>query len=228
MFFLVFCSTSFANQTTGAISGVVTKIVGAHAPIGVSVGDPVLSSFSYGAASSSGTDLVGWQYNFENTDFALVVRIGSLKWGSIAEKGLVILRKGFLGDSYSVGSNNIADANFPGHVDPSGLYQNLLSIGVSDNSAPYELIDSFQLPRSANDLHLQSATNMGGHIGLAGPPTLPGDPPASTWSIEYRIDTFVLSPVPEPSTAAQLMLALLLLPVDRLLCQFRRRRHAGD
>ena len=200
-----------AQNTVGKISGTVQRISdpGGLAPAGVSIGDIVSTQFTYAAVSSI-FDLPGSfrQYNFINENISMVTTIGALTW-STSRSGYVYVENDnavHQRDIYSVASfwTGADSGSFPGALSSSYLH-----IGMADGSAPYELLSSLGLPRSTLDINLLARSHGLVYDSDSGISSS-GLGPFNNWNINYTIESFSLTSVPEPSIVSLFCISTLL------------------
>lgn len=204
--FALVSTSVLALQTTGTATGKVSFISDQNGlvPSEIHVGDTVVTTFGYGditSTSSTPFDPQSVGYSFGGGGPAFQVSIGSFIWRVAAGAARVNIENDQptrSRDQYYVESFAVTGAasSFPGALDNSRLW-----LGLYDWTAPYELVSSLHLPRSNSDINL-SAVNMNNQGGIG---SFSSTGAYKTWGINYSIDTFSISTVPEPS-----MLSLML------------------
>ncbi len=206
----VFTVTAFGQTTVWYYTGTVTSLTtqgGAPLPSGVSVGDTITGTFSYGLPSTTTTypSLPAMQttnYAF-GSGFTYSVAIGSSTW-SYGTSGTIAIENNqpnFNRDHISVTGTG-TPTSFPGTYPgtPSFPSMNLI---IADTSSSYDLVSGMSLPRSAGDINFGAATSSSGYVKYS-------TGPVTNWTINYSITDLsttqsfasVVSAVPEPQTYA--------------------------
>ena len=185
-----------AQLTIGHFTGAVTSITdsGSPPPDGVNLGDRVSVTFSYGTPSFSfGT--TPKLYIFSSDPLSFAVTIGASTWSATSTSGFVKIANdnATLNDRYEVNTSFVsaASANFPG-----ALANSAVGLFTEDAIAPFDLVSGLALPRTTSDVNLAAATTANGSIISADASF------ANMWSIEFSVQDFSLSTIPEPSSVA--------------------------
>ena len=202
---------AFSQITQGQVSGFVTRIseINGLVPPGIQLGDAVSASFSYGAVISYWDwDTQTRRYSFADGDFSFQVLIGSHTWSVVSGIGYANIENDQpvrQRDQYYISTVNISGspATFPG-----ALQSSYLALGIYDWTLPFQLVSGLALPRLTSDINLIAANQTQGVISTSASGF---GPLPSTWTINYSVNSFSLTPIPEPTSASLLLAGAITL-----------------
>jgi hypothetical protein len=219
LLFALFCVGAQA-QTILTITGTVTLTTdeGSVLPAGVQVGDAVTTVVTFGTPFSSNFDASSqtMSYHFNDADFYRTT-IGSYTWTNGTDAGAILINNdatNVIGDTRDIFSVSLNVSGTPATF-PGAIAGGLASFTLMDASSPYTLVADFSLPATSGDVSFADATYLQGALSsTAGA--------FSNWGIIYSVDTFSITAVPEPSTAA--LFAGVSVLILAAVVQARRRR----
>jgi len=197
-----FSAKAHAQFVSCQVTGTVTHVTDLNGdlPSGVTVGDQVLTTFSFRTPHLTNFDPYAQitNYSFAASEFSISTTIGALTWSSAGNVGSITIRNdgsnilGDVSDEFFVISNITGTPDsFPGALES---YSNM-GFDLRDTVATYDLITGFALPTSDGVVNLGAATLAQGFVQSSAGASV-------HWNITYSVESLTLTAIPEPATVA--------------------------